>query len=123
MNKIKLALNLNSVEGIKLIPERLAKEAVLVYKKGDLIRRDGFFKKTSVYAERNIWDLGPWEDHEFILEPDSSYIEYDNKLYYKAFIKIFLPGKEHQLIYFNSNKEATECYNRLLRELNLKEIY
>lgn len=118
---MKEKLAVLNIECIKFIPEYFIKNSKLVHRKGDILQKKGLFKKKKV-AEDTVWDIGIPYMHDVIVNTENSfYIEHDEKLYYKAYVKVTV-SNDYEIFRFNSNEEALEFYNKLVTEFNLKEI-
>lgn len=120
MNK-KFSIRSNELIGAKLVLEVLEENAKLIYRKGDVIRCTGIFKKENICAKKDTWELD--EDETWVNSGEGeTYIEHSGKLYRRAFIIVKLTN-DLDKIYFDNNEEAYGCYEEIVQNFGLNPVY
>lgn len=113
--------NKNQIISIDLLDEEESKEIVYIKENKGFLglfkREEGFYKLSDIYGIGNKFI--PRQNNCLINKIPDNFFQKENVMFIKPRIIINYSWDEHQIIYFNTNKERNSYFRKHFSDLNL----
>lgn len=107
------------VKDIVFFPQKIKKKKFLGITYKTEKQSEGWYGRGEEYWNWGEWKLRYKQGKDI---PENYEVVFNSELYNKAYIRVHMKNGSSYKMYYNSDKEALEVYNRINREIEFIEL-